>query len=131
MNREELKKYKEIKEEQRIIKYQLEEVETSLLNISAKPLTGVHNKAYSSDDRLVTLMNKKQQLIDRLNEAGERLIEQHTEIEKAIEDIEDRSILRMRYILGWKIEDIAKEMNYSVRWVNREIKKALERLEEI
>lgn len=43
-------------------------------------------------------------------------------------DKTDKLILEMRYINGMKIEEIAVELHYAYRWVQRRLKRAIESL---
>lgn len=74
-------------------------------------------------------------IIDLQNEISEEIValrEVETEIAKFIKnsslDKTDKTILEMRYLGGMKIEEIAVELHYAYRWVQRRLKRAIESL---
>lgn len=74
-------------------------------------------------------------IIDLQNEIAEEIIELRkveTEIAEFIKssdlDKTDKTILEMRYLAGMKIEEIAVELHYAYRWVQRRLKRAVESL---
>lgn len=74
---------------------------------------------------------KKQRLIEKLNKNLEKYIDELTEIEEFISNIEDeeiRLIARYRFINNLKWERIGMEMNYDKSVCYRKLKKYLERI---
>lgn len=77
--------------------------------------------------------------LDKINILEEELIRDYSELEKlkhtvdvAIDGMEDpieELVLRYRYSKLMKIDDIASEMQYSVRWIKRVHARALEHFE--
>lgn len=74
---------------------------------------------------------KKQRLIEKLNKNLEKYIDELTEIEEFISNIEDeeiRLIARYRFINNLKWERIGMKMNYDKSVCYRKLKKYLERI---
>ena len=74
----------------------------------------------------------------RMNEYTSRKIEEvqshHNYWLKLIHEVEDeryRNILELRYIKGLTVEQVAEELFYSVRYINRLTNRAIEELAEI
>ena len=74
---------------------------------------------------------KKQRLIEKLNKNLEKYIDELTELEEFISNIEDkeiRLIARYRFINNLKWERIGMKMNYDKSVCYRKLKKYLERI---
>ena len=74
---------------------------------------------------------KKQRLIEKLNKNLEKYIDELTEMEEFISNIEDeeiRLIARHRFINNLKWEQIGMKMNYDKSVCYRKLKKYLERI---
>lgn len=74
---------------------------------------------------------KKQRLIEKLNKNLEKYIDELTEMEEFISNIEDeeiRLIARYRFINNLKWERIGMKMNYDKSVCYRKLKKYLERI---
>ena len=83
--------------------------------------------------RIQTSVEQIEEWEQRLDEAVARQIALRAEIEKAIGSVENgdcRTLLWKRYILGHTWERIAEEMHYSLQWVFKLHKKALDSVKE-
>lgn len=65
-------------------------------------------------DEIIALKKVEQEIADFIK---------NSELDKI-----DKLILEMRYINGMKIEEIAVELHYAYRWVQRRLKRAIESL---
>lgn len=113
-----------LKEEQ---KKRLEELAESISSVIDPRGTGISDKVGWTAAKLVDIENEIRAMIDRL-------IALKSEIEKsigAVEDIKLRRILTLRYINGHTFEQIAEEMDYSLRQVLRKHKAALKKFENV
>jgi hypothetical protein len=92
----------------------LQEEIKNIGEISAMQFTGMpHSNSIS--DPTYKLLIKKDRLVERLNKKIEKYLDELERIESIIEHIEDieiRTMARMRFILHKKWEDIGKEFNY-------------------
>lgn len=80
------------------------------------------------EDRLIDLC----EIDNKINKAKQKLIATHTEIESVINKIDNidlRTVLTYHYLLYMTWENVAEEMNYSVRTVKYKHKKALDLVE--
>lgn len=113
-----------LKEEQ---KKRLEELAASISTGNNPRRTGVSDKVGWTVAKLVDAENEIRNMINSL-------IALKSNIEKTIEAVEDiklRQILTLRYINGHTFEQIAEEMDYSLRQVLRKHKAALKNFENV
>lgn len=92
----------------------LQEEIKNIPEISAMQMTGMpHSNSVS--DPIYNLILKKEKLVEKLNKKIERYLDELIRIEDIIdhiEDIEIRTMARMRFVLNKRWEDIGKEFNY-------------------
>lgn len=120
MTKEELKKYKVYKLEIQSISDSILELQATLENVAAKPITDdpMNHNAFLVDKQS-ELVLKKIDLEEKLISKRQELIKAHEDIEDAIEQLNspiERTILRMRYIEGLKWEEICVRIDYG--WDN-------------
>lgn len=103
----------------------------SIPTISSPLLTGMpHGTGISNP--VVTYVIKKEELIERLNQKISKYTEELARIESIIDridDVEIRTIARMRFVLclGW--EEIGRSTNYDRTVCYRKLKKYLENMD--
>ena len=69
---------------------------------------------------------------DELKRETDRLLEKSRKAEQIIRllpDQKQRMILQLRYLCGMKWEDIADKLHYTLRWIHKVHREALEALE--
>ena len=78
-------------------------------------------KAFNSERDLSDYAAAVGLLLDTLEEIQKDIIVQHNLISESIEAMEDeneKELLRLRYLLGLTWEDVAYHMCYHIRWVH-------------
>ncbi len=118
MTKEKLRHYQTIKREREQLRHQLEEIETALYypkipQLHSQPGGGSHEGNPVEDLALHHI-----ELQQRYREKLEELAAEQLAIETAIESLDPRArmLMRYRYIEGLKWEAICVKMNYS--WVS-------------
>jgi DNA-directed RNA polymerase specialized sigma24 family protein len=116
MTKERLRRYREIKKEERQIRDKLEEVESRLYSPKGQLLTGMPS-APSPGGGTVTevLIDRHAQLVQMYQEQLARLDEEQLAVETAIASLENpkaRQLLRYRYIDGLKWEEVCVRIRY-------------------
>lgn len=116
MTKERLRRYREIKQEARQLRDQLEEIESRLYSPKGQLLTGMPS-APSHEGGTITevLIDRHAQLVQMYQEQLARLNEEQLAVETAIESLEDptaRRLLRYRYIDGLKWEEVCVRIRY-------------------
>lgn len=94
--------------------------EISGLNMSGMP------KGTSVSDPIYNLIQKKEKLVERLNRKIEQYLDELIRIENiidGIEDVEIRTIARMRFVQNMKWVDIGEEVNLDRTACYRKLKK--------
>lgn len=92
------------------------------LNLTGMP--GAHNKRDLSD-----YIVKYEKIVSRIINAKNEALNSFDEIEQNIERLEDeteKTVLRLRYLVGLTWEDIAEEIMYTYQYVHIIHKRALE-----
>lgn len=115
-----LRKYLQKKAGVRRIEQQLEELQLNKISPSAKTGDGMPRGAGQSD--LSTYAVKLDELENRLIEKRRECIRAFSDIQSAIEEMEnehEKQILTYRYLLGWGWEKISSEMGYTLRHITR------------
>ncbi len=117
--KEYLSQLREVKRQQRIIQEEIDE-----LTVKAGYGTGRrYARNYSGTDRRCRMEDavlRKMDLLDELEESLARQDELEHAIMASIFEVQDKvfqSILLMRYVRCYRWEQIAEEMNYSIRQV--------------
>ena len=132
MNKERLKRYKWVKQEQRDLERQLEEVEASLYAATAKPITGMPT-AHGGGNPAEALAIKHLELLDLYTRKQLELATERQVIEAAIGTLEDpraRLLFRYLYIDGLKWRKACDKVHYSRSQANRIHDQALLQLSE-
>ena len=118
------------------INHKLEQL--SQLNDLALKCTPVYSHAPKAPNRDSSrIENIVIKIVDLQNEINcdiDRFVDLKREIVhliKAVDDEECKMVLELRYINHKKWEEIALEMNYTIRWTYRVHKKALKMVEDI
>lgn len=96
-------------------------------SLDGQPRTPRYDSSTGEINRLIQVIDLEQQLKDEIAAMGARWKEIHNTIE-AVEDKDERLVLRYRYIQGLDWDYIAVELNYSRRQVIRIHGEALEHL---
>lgn len=121
--------------EKKQLQRQIDELKESMTCIgSTSDFSKVRVKTSSPDgarfeEMMFKLEEKRRLLVDKIIQ----LEEKQKEIERMIDTLEnpnERVVMRYRYIIGLKFEDIAKEMDYSVEriyYIHREALNKLKR----
>lgn len=118
MTKAELQDYYHCKLEIRSIEESIMEIETSLQNVAAKPITDQpmnHNSFLV--DKQSELMIKKLELEEKLLNRHRYALFKIEQIENAISLVDDpmeRTVLRLRYIQCMKWEDISQRIGYEI-----------------
>ena len=120
MNRERLRRYRWIKQEQRDLQRQLEEVEASLFGAKAKPMTGMPT-AHGGGNPAEMLAFKHLELLDLYTKKLVELATERQVIELAIASLEPqaRLLLRYLYIDGLRWREACDKIHYSRSQANR------------
>ena len=117
MTKENLKEYLGIKEELKQISYKLKELEERKTSIKSKiiPDMPISFSGYSNNSSIDDLIIKIEECIEEYRKKEILLYNKQLEIEKAIELLKahERVIMRMRYIEGYKWDEISIITNYS------------------
>ena len=98
---------------------------TPLLSDMPKGGNGSGNKIECAIERIDSLA-------DDLQKESIKMMETMEQVESAIQTVPDetlRLLLKLRYINGYKFEDVAKKMHYSYRNVTRLHRKALSQVD--
>ena len=131
MNKERLRQYRYIKQEQRDLERQLEEVEASLYGATAKPITGMPT-AHGGGNPAEALAIKHLELLELYTRKRLELVTERQAIETAIASLEPRARMLFRYLyidcLRWR--DACDRVHYSRSQANRIHDQALLQLEE-
>ena len=83
----------------------------------SKPRVDTSSQADAAFERTANLIADREK---ELHELVERMETTRRQIEAQIEALEDetyKAILLRRYVQGWRLYDIAKDMNYSYDWI--------------
>lgn len=117
MTKENLKEYIAIKEELKQISYKLKELEERKTSIKSKIITDmpINFNGFSSNNSIDDLLIKIEECIEEYRKKEILLYNKQLEIEKAINILKanERVIMRMRYIEGYKWDEISIITNYS------------------
>lgn len=131
MNKERLRQYRYIKQEQRDLERQLEEVEASLYGATAKPITGMPT-AHGGGNPAEALAIKHLELLELYTRKRLELVTERQAIETAIASLEPRARMLFRYLyidcLRWR--DACDRVHYSRSQANRIHDQALLQLQE-
>lgn len=125
-----LKRYKQIDDE--INQLLLEKSEIFSLGTKVTPTYSDMPKGMGESDKVQSTVEKLGDLEKRINDKIDEWYEAKLDIEKAIHTVESdklRLLLRYRYINGWTFEQIAVQMHYTWRQINRLHKKAINVIE--
>ena len=117
MTKENLKEYLAIKEELKQISYKLKELEERKTSIKSKIITDmpINFNGYINNNSIDDLLIKIEECIEEYRKKEILLYNKQLEIEKAINILKanERVIMRMRYIEGYKWDKISIITNYS------------------
>ncbi len=117
MTKENLKEYLGIKEELKQITYKLKELEERKTSIKSKIITDmpINFNGYMNNNSIDDLLIKIEECIEEYRKKEILLYNKQLEIEKAINILKanERVIMRMRYIEGYKWDEISIITNYS------------------
>lgn len=103
------------------IDWKIQQVD-SLNNLATKAtgtLTGMPRNPSPSTSRLADVVTKIVDLEEVINTEIDRLVDIKAEITEVIRSVENedyRNLLELRYLCFKEWEDLAREMNYSLRW---------------
>lgn len=103
----------------------------SLPTISSPQLSDMPHGTDISNP-IETYFQKKEKLIEKLNQKIEKYTEELIRIENiidTIEDIEIRTIARMRFIQNMKWEDIGEQMNYERTTCSKKLRKYIDSMD--
>jgi translation initiation factor 2 beta subunit (eIF-2beta)/eIF-5 len=103
----------------------------NLTEISSSKISGMPSGKSASNPTEQFLL-KKEKLLDKLNKKLEKYIDELTEIENIIDNIEDvevKAIARFRFIDNLKWEDISKKMHMDRTVCYKKLKKFLKNKE--
>jgi len=125
IKKEYLNRYIDCKRASKRIEEQIEELKTNKMfpSMVISGMPSAHSKSDLSD-----YIVKLDELISELIRARYKKINTYTEIFKQIEIIDDeneKEVLTLKYINGYKWEFIADEMNYSCRQIHNIHRNAL------
>lgn len=120
MTQERLKNYQAIKREWAQLAQQLERIEATMYAPRAQRLTGVPS-ARSVENPLDSLVDHRQELLERYQAKLDELAAEQLAVEKAIESLTPvaRTALRYHYIDGMTWEKVCVQMSYSWRQIHR------------
>lgn len=132
MTKERLRNYQRIKDELVQIHRQVEEIEAALLHPKVQKLTGMPS-APSHGNATENMIAKHLELLEWYKYKEAELASEQLAIEQAIEDLEqrERMLLRYRYIDGLTWEQVCIAMGYEWAQTHRIHGKALEQLREM
>lgn len=125
-----LKRYKQIDKE--INQLLLEKSEIFSLGTKITPTYSDMLKGTSESDKVQSTVEKLEEYERKIDIKIDDWCEAKLDIEKAIHTVESdklRLLLRYRYINGWTFEQIAVQMHYTWRQINRLHKKAINVIE--
>lgn len=108
----------------------LEEEKAQLLALATKitPSYSAGPKGTASGDRTASAVEKLADCEERINQAIDLAVDLREDIGRAIDTVPEerlRELLRRKYLLGQKWEQVAYEMGLEFRWVRRLHGKAL------
>lgn len=129
MNKQRLSRLRKLNREVEILKNEIKELEfkprEQVADIAKDYSTGypvaIKIEGYGSEEYI----KAKQRLHNRLNQKLVAIQEEREEIEKYLDSVEEpelRIILRLRYVNGLTLNQISKEMRYSVATIKRRLK---------
>ena len=115
------------------LKIEIEDLKKEIENLTVLSSSKVRDmpKGSGISNPTEQYLIKKQRLIEKLNKNLEKYIDELTELEEFISNIEDeeiRLIARYRFINNLKWERIGMKMNYDKSVCYRKLKKYLERI---
>ena len=125
-----LKRYKQIDKE--ITQLLREKSEIFSLGTKITPTYSDMPKGTNESDKVQSTVEKLEEYERKIDIKIDDWCEAKLDIEKAIHTVESdalRLLLRYRYINGWTFEQIAVQMNYTWRQINRLHKKAINVIE--
>ena len=116
------------------IKREIEDLQSEIKNLSTICGVDMSGMPHSSTvgNPVYNLVQKKEKLIERLNKKIEKYLDELMRIESIIdhiEDIEIRTMARMRFILNMKWEDIGDKVGYDRTVCSRKVRKYLNAME--
>ena len=122
-----LSKYLDLKQQTQYIKEQYEELRSVLESAKAQQLSDMPKGSAVSFDKIGNGISR----LDEYYEKFANMADEYIKIEKAIARLEcmkQREMMRLRYIKGYRVENIAVEMKYSFRTIKRIHARALENI---
>lgn len=116
------------------IKKDIESIKEEIKNIpeiSGIDMSGMpHGNGVS--DPVYQLFQKKEKLVEKLNRKTEQYFDELVRLEdvlEGIEDIEIRTIARMRFVQNMRWEDIGKKLNYDRTTCSKKVREYFENME--
>ena len=132
MTKTQLRAYKTLRLERDKLARMLSELEATIYGPKAVKYDAMPRGGAGPSDPTAELAARHIALQDDYARTVEKLTEQMTEIERAIEPLAptERTLIRLHYFQGLTWEEVAVEMGYTWRHVHRLHGKALEHLQE-
>lgn len=121
MTKERLRSYADRKKEIQQIERMLEDIEARMFSPKVQNLSGMPSSPSPDNDKMTSMVAKHIQLQDQYIDLLHELTKEQIAIEKAIETLapRERELLRLRYLMGMKWEDICVVMSYSWKQIHR------------
>ena len=113
---------------------ELESLRETATSLRSPGFEECHNPNRPTEAAFVRRLDKVLEMEKKLNEEIDRLVDLKQEIREIIDGVantDELMILRYRYILYYSWEDIASEMNFSLRWVHVIHSRALASVDDI
>jgi DNA-directed RNA polymerase specialized sigma24 family protein len=131
VTKERLRQYQQLKREKALLEEKLEEIESTMASPRLQKLDGMPRSQAQGGSLLESLVEQHLTLKGlyacKLKELNATLLEIETAIE-TLEDPTERNLMRLRYIDGFKWEEIAVALGYEWSQTHRIHARALEKL---
>jgi len=132
ITKEELRGHYRLKQETIELEETIEKLQLQAQSVGATRITGAPTGS-GSPDKITDNLARIEELILYYQQKLEKLLIQQKRIEEAIESlpVNERLLMRYRYIDGLEWVDVAAKMNYSWRQTHRIHGMALKRIENL
>ena len=133
MTKYELRNYIPMKDEVEQLKSQILTLREQVTSPKNQVITGMPHGGNGNKDKMAEIIGRIDELERKYISKYNALLNECDRIEKAIEPLEskERMLMRYKYLQGLKWEDVALEMNYSVENIYKMHGRILQKLKRV
>ena len=130
MRKEDLQQYTSIKKELKQLQFKLKELEERKTSIKSMIISDMNVQTSNEHSSIDDLLVKIEECIEEYRTKEIELYSKQLEIEKCINNLEanERIIMRLRYLEGYKWEKVCVETNYSWEGIHKIHRKILNKI---